>query len=401
MHRQVAEFLEVDTAVDLALAADLAHHAQRSGDPALAGRSMVSAGRLCLRFFANDDAMDLYRRGMEFASQLGDAERVCLSLDLCDIRQTAAPLEDWEGAVAQYVDLAEQALDHGILPYARLGYQLASYVRWSHGQWSEAQRNSLQAERVTRAADDEAHILGMAEAAKCLAMLERDLSHADAMAMEANALAQRNSFQCPAIPLALGILRFYENKLDAAADYMEDARTISKTRGDRTSEFLSNEYLTLIEIERKEFGAAQKYCRALLDIGTRLREGSELPLAEALYQLCQYGLDGEDSKLDDALESLRLADAKHRLTVVLNRAAMLDIHHGQSDKALARAAEALELAQIMERPSETLQAHLSLEELHRHDNEAAATSHRAAITELAGGPVARWASERASNLLMT
>ena len=63
MHRRVAELLEQDTAVDLEHASDLAHHASQSGDPALAARAMVSAGRLCLRFFANDDAVSLARRG--------------------------------------------------------------------------------------------------------------------------------------------------------------------------------------------------------------------------------------------------------------------------------------------------------------------------------------------------
>jgi hypothetical protein len=182
MHTRVAELLEEASGKDLELAADLAHHAPKSGDPALACRAMVSAGKLCLRFYVNDDALALYNRGLDFASQLGDTERVCLTLELSDIRMNAAPLEDWEGAVAGYIDLAEQAVDLGALPHARLGYQMASYLRWLHGEWSGARRDSLQAERVTRSADDEAHILAMAEAAKCLAMLERDLSHADAMA---------------------------------------------------------------------------------------------------------------------------------------------------------------------------------------------------------------------------
>ena len=59
MHRRVAELLESASAADLDLAVDLAHHAPLSGDPALAARAMVSAGRLCLRFYANEDALGL------------------------------------------------------------------------------------------------------------------------------------------------------------------------------------------------------------------------------------------------------------------------------------------------------------------------------------------------------
>jgi DNA-binding SARP family transcriptional activator/predicted ATPase len=400
MHRRVAELLEAGATLDLDLAADLAHHAPRSGDPALACRAMISAGRLSLRFYANDKALELYQRGIAFAAQLKAAERVCMTLELEDIRLLAAPLEDWKASVEEYIQLAEQALDHGALTHARLGYQMASYVRWLNGQWTDAQRDSLQAERVTRGATDEAHILGMAEAAKCLALLERDLSQADAMVMEASSLAQRHDFQCPAVPVAQGILRYYEDRFDDAVEHLEDARTLCKVGGDRINEYLSNEYLTIIEIERDDFGAALGHCRALVDISSRLREGSEHPFALCLQALCEYGLDQDDSGLDTALQALREADAKQRLTFGLNRAAMLDIRRGQLALALARAQEALELAQLMERPTEILQAHISLAEIYQQNNQTQRDRHLEAIAEHASGTAARWAQARAQSLLI-
>ena len=377
----------------------MAHHAPKSGDPALAARAMVSAGKLCLRFYANDDALALYHRGMEFAAQLGDSDRVCLTLELYDIRLRAAPLEDWEASVAEYIELAEQALDYGALPYARLGYQMASYVRWLHGQWSDAQRDSLQAERVTRTANDEAHILGMAEAAKCLAMLERDLSQADAMAMEASSLAARENILCPALPTSLGILRYHEGRLDAAVDHLEDARTLCKAQGDKLNEYLANEYLTILEVERGDYAAALERCRVLVDMGSRMREGSEYPFALALQALCLYGLEREESVLDALLQDVRQADAKLRLTLLLNRAARLDILHEKLDKALARSTEALALAQLMEQRSETLQAHINFVDISFINKEIESKSHVNAIEKLAAGTVAGWARERASLLL--
>ncbi len=399
MHRRAAELLEVDAALDLELAADLAHHAPKSGDPALAAKAMVFAGRLCLRFYANEDALALYQRGLDFATQLGTADRVCRTLELCDVRLSAAPLEDWETAAKEYIDLAEQALDHGALPHARLGYQMASYVRWAHGQWSDARRNSLQAERVTRTGTDEQQIIGMAEAAKCLALLERDLSQADALVMEARSLAERNRINCAAIPVCLGILRYYENQVDDAVEHLEDARTICKAQGDRLSEYMVNEYLTMIEIERGDYAAAKIHCNTLIDIGTRIREGSERPFAVALDALCQYGLDAEDPGLDAVMEELRVADAKQRLAYVLNRAAILDLRHQRQEIALARATEALQIAQLMERPSEILQAHITLATVQRNLNQDAEAEHIKAARELAAGPVARWARERAEQIL--
>ncbi len=399
MHRRVAEVLEVDTALDLALAADLAHHAPKSGDPALAARAMVFAGRLCVRFYANEDALTLYRRGMEFAGELEDADRVCRMLELSDVRMCAAPLNDWEAAVGQYIELAEQALDHGALSHARLGYQLASYVRWQHGEWMGAHRDSLQAERVVRGATEEQHILGMAEAAKCLALLERDLAQADAMVMEACSLAARRHFTCVAIPLCLGLLRYYENRLDEAVEHFEDARTLCKSRGDRLSEYLANEYLAIIEVERDDFATARERCKCLLEIGSRLREGSELPFARALESLCRYGLEGSDTGLDDALAQLRAVDAKQRLAFLLNRAAILDLGSGRPETARARAREALQLATLMERASELLQAHITLHAAQRELDQGDAEGHVGAIRQLASGSIAIWVRSRADRVL--
>lgn len=399
MHHRVAELLEEATANDLALAADLAHHAPRSGDPALATRAMITAGRMCLRFYANEDALELFEKGLQFVEELETAEQVCLRLELHDIRLNAAPLDDWEQAVEEYIGLAEQALDHGALPQARLGYQMASYVRWLHGQWSGARRDSLQAERVTRAATDEAHILGMAEAAKCLVLLERDLSQADAMAMEANALAQRAQVQCPALPSALGLLRYFEGRLDDAVEHLEDARNISKAQGDRISEYLANEYLAIIEIEREDYRAARDRCRPLVEMGSRLREGSEYPFALGLQALCAYALGEGQSALDEAVGAVRTADAKHRLAFLLNRAAAVDIRNGQLQRALERSEEALQLAQLMERPSESLFARINIESINNKNNILNDISNMESIEELGSGTVAQWARERAENVL--
>ena len=191
MHRRIAELLEKDTAQDLARAADLAHHATLSGDTGLAARAMVCAGRLCLRFFANDDALSLARKGLQLAETLSDAERVCVEIDLQEILLAARPADDWEAAARHFAALAERALDHGALAHARLGYHMASWVRWTQGQWAAAREQTLQAARAVRGGQDEAQIVGMAETAKCLALLERDMSRADAMLMEASQRAGR------------------------------------------------------------------------------------------------------------------------------------------------------------------------------------------------------------------
>jgi hypothetical protein len=182
-------------------------------------------------------------------------------------------------------------------------------------------------------------------------------------------------------------------------EHLEVARTLSKTEGDRITEYMANEYLTLVEVEREDYDAALERCQALVEIGSRLREGSELPFSLALQALCHYGLHREDSGLDDALQELRLVDAKQRLAFILNRAAMLDIVHERLEQGKARASEALALSQTMERPSEMLQAYINLEKIYLRDEGIAGSSPRSAIERLATGTVAGWVRKRANALL--
>jgi DNA-binding SARP family transcriptional activator/tetratricopeptide (TPR) repeat protein len=399
MHRRVAELLERDTAQDLDRAADLAHHAAQSEDAGLAARAMVAAGRLCLRFFANDDALSLARKGLQLARALPDAESIRVEIELNDVLLAAGPLEDWEAAAEHYAALAERALDHGELAHARLGYQMAATVRWEHGHWTAAREQSLQAMRVVRGGQDEAHIVGVAETAKCLVMLERDLSQADAMLMEASALAARRHFNHHAIAAGLGMLRFHENRLEEAEEFFREARTLCKSAGDRVCEFQTNEYLTMLDVQRGRLVEARERCNELLMLGGRLREGSEKPFAAAMLGLCNYAIDDEPEGLEAALADLRIADAKHRLAYVLTRAALIDCERGRLETAVERASEALGYATLLERPTELLIAHAVLSHASRKRGDTReAESHALEVTRLASAGAAAWTSEIVAGL---
>ena len=400
MHRRIAEFMEHDATVDLELAAELARHASQSGDPALAARSLVLASRLCLRFFANDDALELASRGLEFASKLSGANRVCLILELKEVQLQAAPVEDWESAASEYVALAEQALDYGDLNHARLGYHMASEIRWAHGNWSGAKREILQAERVTRGGSEEIHIVGMAEAARCLLLLEKDLPEADAMLMEVESRAQRNRIESDALPAAQGMLKYYENDLEQAESLLEEARVRTKSHGNRLQEFQANEYLTMIEIEKGDYQAAAIRCKTLLSLGEKLRQGSEGPFAHAIEALCEYALNENDNGIESALQELRDVDAKQRLAYLLNRSSQLDLQAGRIETAVERANEALQNAEILDRASEIIMARMVLvEACQRQHDPTNCRKHVQALLAMPTESGAKWARERAATLV--
>jgi len=393
LHRKVADLREQDALLDLDRAADRAHHAVQSGDPGLAVRALVSAGRLCLRFYANEEALVLVRRAMQIVDLLTGADRICMLIDLNDIKLSAGPLDDWEAAASEYAALAEQALDHGELAHARLGYHMAAYVRWLHGQWGSAREESLQSARAVRGGSEEDQIVGMAETAKCLVMIERDLQKADAMLMEAQALSSRRGLSHHAIPAGLGILRFHENRLDEATELLKEARTLCKSAGARIDEFLANEYLLMIEFQRGRYDEALAYSKTLKTIGDKLRVGSEGPFARALEALCQYALSDRFEELEAALDALRSADAKYRLAYILTRAAQLDCERGRLESAAVRAREALGYAELLNRATETAMARGILACICRaEDQPDAAAEHEAEIARLEKNGLAGWVS---------
>jgi len=394
MHRRVAKYLEERAARDLARSADLARHATLSGDPALAARAQVAASRLCLRYYANDEALIHAKRGLQLAEQLPAAERVRLLIELGDVRIAAGPMENWEQAAQEYAALAEEALDLGEIAHARLGYHLSSTLRWAHGQWGPAREESLQSERVIRMGRDEDQVVGIAETAKCLAMIERDLSRADALLMEADAMSSRMGFRYYAIPAAQGMLRFHEGRMAEASELFKDALMLCKSAGSRIDEYQANEYLAMIEFQCGRYEQARTYADVLASIGEKLRVGSEAAFARAVSSLCDLALTDESEALEQALDELREADAKYRLAYTLTRAAQIDCERGRLDIAATRASEALEYATLLQRATEMALARAVLAcACQEKGDEDAVNEHKAAIEALEAGGVAAWASD--------
>jgi len=324
---------------------------------------------------------------------------VCAEIDLHDILLAAGPLADREKAARDYAALAERALDHGASSHARLGYHMVSYVRWTQGKWHAAREQTLQALRVVRGGQAEAQIVAMAETAKCLVMIERDISRADAMLMEASALAERRGFSHHAIAAGLGMLRFHENRLEEAEERFREARALCKSAGDRLSEYQANEYLIMLDLQRGKLAEARERCQELIALGDKLREGSEEPFARAMCGLCTYAIEDDASPLDAALADLRIADAKHRLAYILTRAALIDSERGRTAAAGARASEALGYATVLERATEMLIANAVLSHEHgARGDRARAASFRREVERIAVDGASAWTRAIAERL---
>jgi predicted ATPase len=361
MHRRVAGTLQRLDDPDAAIAADITYHAALAGDNEAAARACVAAGQRCLRVFANAEAHAMARRGLHHAEAVPEPDRVQLMLELMQVSLAARRPDNIANVTHTLETLAERALDFGCLEHARLGFHLLSVLHWEGGDWSDAHRQSLRAELVSRSADEKQQIVAMAEAARCLALLERDLGQAESLAREASALAQRLGTMPVAIPAGLGMLRLHQGRLDEAAALFDQARAHARREGDHLEEFAALAHRIVLEFQRDDFSAAAALCADLVRLADKLREGSEAPFAHALAALAEFAQDDGATvdALEVALKALRVADAKHRLAFVLTKTAEIEVGRGAAATALIRAEEALRLSKLLGRPSDAALAQVA------------------------------------------
>jgi len=361
MHQRVVRALVRQEEDGRAVAAELAHHASQAGEAETAARACLRAARDCLRVFAGAEADALARRGMHHAEQLREPARVETLLELAEVRYGARRPSEPEAVSTELEELARHALGLGSTRHARLGFHLAAYLRWEGGNWSDAERQMLRAEEVSRATGGRERATALGEAARCLALLERDLGHAEALALEAEGLCATLDVVPPAIPDALGMLRLHEGRLDEAATRFTQARALCRAEQDRLGEFRTLEHLFMVEMQRRRLDEARRLADELVDVAARLRDGSEAPHARVLAALVRHVAGAAAAPdLDGALEALRAADAKQRLAWALTRAAEADLARGDATAARARGEEALRLAELLERPSDIVLARVVL-----------------------------------------
>jgi len=373
MHLRVAKLLDGRNDPDGSVALELAHHASVGGDASMAVRACVAAGDRCLRIFANSEAFTHARRGLRLVEQLPNPERVKRRIELEQISFAARWPDDPDAESTRIEALADEALDAGCPEHARTAFTLVSSLRWHEGSLRDAHRLSLRAELASRGTDDHSRAIGIAETARCLVILERDLAQAEALLLEAKALTERSGGATWAVFDGVGLLRLHAGALGEAKAAFEEAWTIAKKRGDRLEEFMSLEHLVMVAIHRRDPEEACQHANELAAIGEKLREGSEGPLGRAMLALCRYQRGETDQRqaLEDALQELRDVDAKQRLAFVLTQAAAVESERGDLGSAATRASEAEALGRVLQQPSEAALARAVLLRIAREQGDAA------------------------------
>jgi DNA-binding SARP family transcriptional activator/tetratricopeptide (TPR) repeat protein len=400
MHRKVAQLLEPRVS-EVAVATEVAHHAGLAGEALLGVRACVVAGNQSLRVFANADAEALAKRGLRLVEELDGADRITATLELLHVMYSART-PDREEAATRVRALAEQALDAGLTRAARLGFQMLSFLRWESSSMAAAHDNIMQAERVSRSADPSERTVALAQAAKCLVLLERNLGQAEAFVLEADALAHRAGRSTSAVCFAIGMIAAHRGELDAAVGAFREARELAREHGERLAEFCAVEHWVMAELDRERHHDALELAESLADLGGRVRKGAEGPAGRALHAFARVSVGQVDAEeeLRAAIEELRVADAKYELSFLLTRWAAHELARGRTDEAKRLGELGLEVARAIGRASERAFAHLVLRECAEREgvSEAMAT-HRSCLDELMEGELSQTVRARVAATL--
>jgi len=402
-HLEIARQLHRLGDGDDRFAGEVAHHAALGGDPALAAEAAVIAGRRCLRMFAFSEAAELCLRGLPHLPRLEHTTRIRLQLELYGVLVGSGQAEQRIPAIELELTRAIlDAQDTGLHAEAARGFHTRSLLHFKRQNIEGARESSLRALAESDAAGVEERVRQLADSARCLMLLEREVPRAQALVEEARAMLAPRDGRSTNVAWALALLGRYTGDHAGAVPAFEEAIAGFRREHAHWEHCLALTQRVMLELERGDPGCAQRLCATLVEVAGRMAEGSEGASAAALTALADRarGVVGADHALEAAIAHLRMVDAKAMLAYVLNSAVAQDLAAGALDdlartgaRALARtdarAAAALAAAEPVRHLSESAVAHALLGGIAwRRGERASAEAHLALARRQSTTPLA-------------
>lgn len=369
-------------------AGEAAHHAALCGDFELAARACLEAGRHALKVFAFEQVVELVRRGSGYLGHLPVELALPLQLDLMELwvnptmkpyhpnprdrradagggGDLGAPPIDLPHIEDQLWQLIETARRAGLAAEVRKGFHLLGKMHYLRADAPRALATTLDAEKAGRASDEATVLKSIADAARCLAMLDRDMQRAERLSHEAMLLSEKIGEPSFETRLAMGLIQHHAGALDAAVADYEAASLLAWRDPDPWWEFFCLSRLPMVELERGRPNAAVERCCRVEPLARNMSEGGEAAVISALKALSQRGSGDHAATvaLDDAVTRLRAVDSKWTLPYVQILAAEQDLAAKDRDRAHERLAEALKAADAVGRRSEVALARSLLAQL--------------------------------------
>lgn len=364
IHKSIASFLALRMEDAPLLGSEVAYHAGLGGLHVLAARAAVCAGEHGLRVFANREAAKIARRGLRHAARIPEqTARVQLSMALLRVLVLAtsglqlARLRPAVDAIMQVVDEGHTAHLHAEVAQ---GYYLLSILHQEAGEFDAAQLATLHAAEAADRSDALGRARQLANSARCLVELGRDIAQAREMVAEARSLANSAGEHEIEVRWCAGLLHNWDGESDAAVREIEAAIALATRAEDRWRQCKCLGWVAMIELERRRPKQAMARAAALKLAASQLAEGADEPFALAIDALARQMSGDDKAPLETAIRMLRVADDKSRLACVLNLAAAARFECKQFRSARIFAVDALAMAESIGDVTESVVAQAML-----------------------------------------
>jgi DNA-binding SARP family transcriptional activator/tetratricopeptide (TPR) repeat protein len=357
IHTHIAKELSSHREKRSKLAADIAHHAYLGGEYELAANSLLSAAQSALRIFAYEEVAKLASQGLRQLTDFPQDQRLRLQLKFLELyvdpgMRNHPPenlIELLNNAIAE-----AKAAGYDDLVWSGL-VSITTYY-YQQGDFHHAHNYTLQSEEFGRTSGDtEKVVWAVAETARCLSMLERDMKKAEKLAQEASTLekALDTDNKVYEIHMAFGLIHHFKGNLDEAYRQLETALKLARQQGGHWWECYCHLRLPMIELERGRPEEALQLCRVIKPVAMRIKNGSEGPFTEALEALALLLLQGGKQILavDDAIEKLRKVDSKWMVFYIQSFVGKILLDNGELEEARHRTEEALVAAEAVDNKS--------------------------------------------------
>jgi class 3 adenylate cyclase/tetratricopeptide (TPR) repeat protein len=362
LHGRIAEVLARGVGDDADQDSELlVHHASAAGKHALAVQACRDAAERCLRIFANEEAYRLAERGLAELEHLEPGrERIGHLIALLAARAFAA-IGPGGRKITELMDrlraAADSATEMGLHGEATNALVSIAVIEQRLNRLEQASQASMRAEQLSRSSDPATHCRQVANTARCLLEVEREIPRAFAMLRDAESQASALGLCFTELQWARAHAARWQGDLDGAHAMMADAYELARAQemGWRESGCLL--WLAIIDLERGNFGATKAYCERLSELAVRTGQG-QAPVADALRALANLlSCEGDAwAALDRSLAALREFDDKAQLAYVLNRIADFQLAHGRVAEARIVANEALANALAVRHTTEIIVA---------------------------------------------
>jgi DNA-binding SARP family transcriptional activator len=355
-----------------AVASTVARQALLGGEDGLAVRASAEAARQALRMFADQEALSWCERAFPLLPALPREERLRAWLTLLEVVLHSNRRSARLARVAE--DLTKLVLEaeaSGPPDVVADGYELLSHVHYFDEDEQAAIQGSLASVEAGRSHPDPLRrARSLAQAGRCLALIEREPERAGALLDEAAATAPPIS-PITDVPLGRGLLHITLGEEERARDELLQAMRMAHGAGDHWRKVESLFALCRLALNQRDAKAAQEYSREVVTVAEKMQEGHEPAQGQAFLALAecvaaqQQGRDTAEAerRCEAACAELRRNEARWRLSQILLIRAELAAEAGRFERAETLVAEATALVEAQTVQGRHGRAHLILAEI--------------------------------------